>query len=210
MAKTIKDIPIMVGLTGGIGSGKSTVRKFFEELGFPTLDADSIAREITAPQSPILPKIVEIFGSQALDHEGALKRPWLKKKIFTHPEQRKQLEALLHPEIRRQALKKAQQLAIESTGKIIIYEAPVLLEAGSTSHLKAVICVTAPEDLRIQRITLRNGMPVEQIKQIMRTQMPEEEKIKHADYIIPNEGNEVELRENVQKLVFTLRNRFSS
>jgi dephospho-CoA kinase len=190
------------GLTGGIGSGKSTVAAMLEEYGIPVVSADELSRMVVAPGSPGLADVVEAFGPEVLDERGELDRKKMGKIVFATPERRRQLEAILHPRIRE----RYEQVldALEKAGHpVMVYEVPLLFEKqlDQQDEMKAVILVTATADTRIARVKDRDALTTDDVLARMRTQMPEQDKRERADYVVHNDGDLDDLRREVEYLL---------
>lgn len=176
---------LQVGITGGIGSGKSLVCKIFNALGIPTYDADSRAKMVMTTDGILVDAIKKEFGFLAYDAKGVLNRQHLASRVFNQPEKLKRLNELVHPRV---ALDYEQWVSSQADVKYVLKEAALLFESGSYQSLDKIIVVTAPETLRIQRVLARDPhRSVQQTKEIIRNQMEEEEKIKKADYVIVND-----------------------
>ena len=190
------------GLTGGIGSGKSTVAEMLEEYGIPVVSADELSRMVVSPGSRGLADVVEAFGPEVLDDKGELDRKKMGQIVFTTPERRRQLESILHPRIRE----RYEQVldALEKAGhKVMIYEVPLLFEKNldQQDEFKGVILVTATTDTRIARVKARDALTTDDVLARMRAQMPEQEKRQRADYVIHNDGDLDDLRREVEHLI---------
>lgn len=181
--------PVIIGLTGGIGSGKSSVAKLFEQWGAMVVDADVLAREIVAPGSQTLHSIQEAFQDQeVLLEDGSLDRAKLASIIFNDSQKRAELEAIMHPAIRQIWLQRLANLKSRAP-LMIVYVAPLLFESDQPSpELQSIVLVTAPEDLRIQRVTQRDGIPKTAAMQRMAAQLSDEAKSKRSNYIIANDS----------------------
>lgn len=175
----------IIGLTGGIGSGKSLVATRFAELGITVVNADTVAREVVAKGEPALERIREHFGEQILLPTGELDRRQLRGIIFADPEQKKWLENLLHPIIRVRMVEQLQAAA----SPYAILESPLLLETDQHLLVEKIIVVDVDEATQIARASARDGADVEQIKNIIASQMPRAEKLKKADFVIDNSGS---------------------
>lgn len=209
MKKEAKPKHLWVGITGGIGSGKSTVSRFFAEAGYPVLSADEINRELTQPGGPALGEIQNVFGARAIAADGSLDRGFMRAEITRDPALRLKLEAIMHPKI--QALSKEKADALFASGKkIVFYEAPLLFEAKSEKQLDLVITVHAPDEVRIERTMKRDHCSKEQAEKLLRSQMPQAEKMKRADYLIANETDESSLHGNAQEILQKLEALLSS
>lgn len=179
----------IIGLTGGIATGKSTVARFFTDRGIPVIDADQLAREAVLPGSPALESIVTHFGREILTREGILDRKRLGSLIFPDPQKRKILEGILHPEIRKLADNAIAQ-AISAGHQRLIYMAPLLIEAGATGLVDTIWVVTVRPEMQLERLVQRDGTTREQAQHIIDSQMPLSEKERYGDVIIDNSGTE--------------------
>lgn len=187
---------LVIGLTGGIGSGKSTVTKLFAEKGIVIIDTDILAREVTAPTQPALKAIAAKFGATVLSPDGSLNRAALRKIIFNDDASRHWLEELLHPLIREKAA--AQVETAQSPYCIVVI--PLLFETAPNPLLDRVLVVDASEELQISRTVARDHLSVEAIKAILKTQVNRETRLKQADDVIVNNGSEQDLVAQVDKL----------
>lgn len=185
-----------VGLTGGIGSGKSAAAECFAALGVGIVDADIVAREVVAPGQPALQQIAAHFGDQVIAADGSLQRRVLREIVFADPEQRRWLEQLTHPLIAQSI---QQQLAA-STGPYALLVSPLLLETTQRELVQRVLVIDAPETLQVARTVARDQAQPEQVRQIMAAQMPREQRLAHADDVIVNQGDLEQLRQQVVQL----------
>ncbi|MCE7862361.1 MAG: dephospho-CoA kinase [Bacteroidetes bacterium CHB5] len=177
--------PLQIGITGGIGSGKSLVCKIFNALGVPTYDADSRAKMVMTTDGILVEAIKKEFGILSYDAKGTLNRQYLANTVFNQPEKLKRLNELVHPRV---ALDYEQWVHTQANVKYVLKEAALLFESGSYQALHKVIVVIAPETLRIQRVLQRDTQrSAEQTREIIRNQMAEDEKIRRADYVITND-----------------------
>lgn len=183
----------VIGLTGGIATGKSSVALFFAERGVPVIDADQLGRYAVLPGTPELGRIVEIFGREILTHDGVLNRKRLGELIFSDHEKRIQLEGILHPAIRRIAEERITQAA-SSGHQRLIYMAPLLIEAGATDRVDTVWVVTVRPEIQLERLMNRDALSREQAERIIATQMPLAEKERYGSVVIDNSGSEAETR----------------
>lgn len=176
---------MQIGITGGIGSGKSLVCKIFNALGVPTYDADSRAKMVMTTDGILVEAIKKEFGILSYDAKGTLNRQYLANTVFNQPEKLKRLNELVHPRV---ALDYEQWVHTQANVKYVLKEAALLFESGSYQALHKVIVVIAPETLRIQRVLQRDTQrSAEQTREIIRNQMAEDEKIRRADYVITND-----------------------
>lgn len=188
------------GLTGGIGSGKSTVAELLEEYGVPVVSADELSRVVVAPGSEGLRLVVERFGPEIVGEDGGLDRRKMAAVVFRDPERRRELEAILHPRIRD----RFEQVldALEKAGhEVAVYEVPLLFERNLQGEMKAVILVTAPMDVRVARVRSRDDVTETEVRARIAAQMDEDQKRRRADYIIENTGSLDELRREVEFLM---------
>ena len=180
------------GLTGGIGSGKSAVAKRFRARGLAVVDADDLARRAVIPGSAGLAKIVEYFGADVLSEAGTLDRARLGQRVFSDPEQRRALDAIVHPVVRE--LARAEFAGIEAQGAALAcYEVPLLYEVGLDAVYRPVVVVDAPLAARKARIAARDGLGEAQVLARVLAQMPLEDKVRRADYVLDNSGGLTEL-----------------
>lgn len=187
---------LKIGLTGGIGSGKTAVSQYFETLGVPVLDTDIIARQVCLPGSPVLKHIAARFGADMLTPGGELDREKLRALVFSDPEKRKQLEAIIHPAI-REALQ--QQLAhIQSPYCVLVI--PLLLEKNWRGEVDRILVVHAAKASRIARIQSRQHISEAQIEQIMASQISDNERNAAADDSINNDGSLQDLHRQIEQL----------
>lgn len=175
----------IIGLTGGIGSGKSTVAGLFFELGIPIIDADKIAHSLTVKGSKINAHIREIWRDDVVSSEGELNRTALRTKVFSNPDELEKLEALLHPAIRSAMLEKISRHRAEALPYCIL-EVPLLFEKGFNRMVDKVIVVDLPEALQIERVQTRSGLSCEEIERIIKKQIDRASRLKRADYVIDN------------------------
>lgn len=187
---------MIVGLTGGIGSGKTEVSRRFEQLGITVVDADVVAREIVNTGSSSLSAISEHFGQDILNANGTLNRVQLRLRIFENPDEKRWLENLLHPIIRKEIV---AQLA-ESKTPYTILSSPLLLETKQDELVSRVLVIDATEEMQLKRASVRDINNQEQIQKIMATQMGRVERCAQADDIIENHGDLNELDVAVKKL----------
>jgi dephospho-CoA kinase len=190
---------LVAGLTGGIGSGKSAASDCFVSLGVPVIDADRVARLVVEPGSDALNKIAAHFGEQVIQADGSLNRAALRRIVFDKERERNWLEALLHPLIRDHILDTLEQLD-EQGHTYAILASPLLLETDQHLLISKVIVVDCPEALQISRTMARDKIEEAQVRQILAAQMQREERLKHADFVLDNSGNEDQLREAVNVL----------
>lgn len=185
-----------VGLTGGIGSGKSEVTHRFEKNGIQIVDADVIARQVVEPGKAALAKIINHFGSDIVDPQGQLLRRKLREIIFSNPAEKSWLENLLHPIIRAEIIKQLD----EATSLYAILSSPLLLETRQDLLVDRILVVDASEELQLKRASQRDDNNLDQIKAIMKSQISREQRRSAADDLIHNHGDKKELDEQVNNL----------
>jgi dephospho-CoA kinase len=192
------------GLTGGIGSGKSTVASLLRERGVPVVDADELARAAVAPGSDGLAELARAFGAEMLDAAGALDRKKLGAVVFAEPEQRARLNAILHPRVRHLAQQRFAELERSGVG-LAAYDVPLLFEVGLERQYRPIVVVAATEAQQIARVMKRDGLTEEQARSRVRAQLPLGEKQRRADYVIDNDGALEKLAPQVDALLERLR-----
>jgi dephospho-CoA kinase len=181
----------VIGLTGGIATGKSSVVRFFAERGVPVIDADQLARDAVLPASPALDRIVAHFGPEVLTQEGTLDRKRLGSMVFSNPEKRKLLEEILHPEIRKLAEIRIAEADAAGCNRLI-YMAPILIEAGADSRVDTIWVVTVRPEIQFERLMRRDGITRDQAQKIIDSQMPLAEKERYGSVVIDNSGTEAQ------------------
>ncbi len=186
----------IVGLTGGIGSGKTTVANLFAKQGIVLVDADIIAREVVEPDSEGLSAIIARHGHDILLQDSSLDRRKLRELVFNHPSEREWLNALLHPLIRQEMLKQLKQ----ATSPYVILVVPLLFENGLDSLVNQTVLVDIPSALQITRTSQRDDVGEAQVQSIINSQMSREDKLVRADYVIDNQGDLVQLEHQVMQL----------
>lgn len=187
---------LIVGLTGGIGSGKSTVADLFAERGVPIIDADVIAREITQTGEPAYQKIIDHFGKNALSTDGTLNRSNLRKIIFEQADERLWLENLLHPIIRATIEQRLRVIAAPYCITVI----PLLLEVEPYPFINRILVVDAPEQMQIERVAMRDKSDPSQIKAMLQTQATRSLRLASANDVIINDGVLADLTPQIDKL----------
>ncbi len=187
---------LTIGLTGGIGSGKSTVTGLFSELGVPIIDADVAAREVVTQGEPALAEIAARFGGEVLNSDGTLNRSKLREEVFADPTARKDLEAILHPRIRSRM---AEQLSALTTPYAIL-SIPLLVESGGAYNLDRVLVIDLPEEEQLNRVCQRDGITPEQAAAILHAQCSRSDRLAIADDVIENSGDLASLKEQVLTL----------
>ncbi len=188
--------PWILGLTGGIGSGKSAAADAFAELGIETIDADHAARWVVEPGRPALAKIVERFGESVLLGDGQLNRAALREHIFAEPEQRKWLEGLLHPLIRTEI----KQFLDAAQSPYAILVSPLLIESDQYKAVQRVLVVDVPSEVQMARALQRDQVSETQLRAIMQAQLERDERLKYADDVLCNAADKAALQREVARL----------
>ncbi len=179
---------LVVGLTGGICSGKSTVAAMFERLGAVVIDADRVAHELQVPGQPLFEAIVSAFGRQIVGEDGRIDRRRLGAIVFSDPKARARLEEILHPAIVEECERRIQQ-ARASGAAVCLVDAALLIESGRHARFDRMVLVEASEAVQLERLMARMGLSREEAMQRIRSQVPLEEKRRHAKFVIGNEGS---------------------
>ena len=188
---------LVVGLTGGIGSGKSAAAEAFEKLGATVVDTDAIAHELTGPGGAAVAEIARQFGKAFIDATGAMDRKRMRDLVFTDAEEKQRLEALLHPMIRAES----ERRIAAAPGAYVIYVVPLLVEsAGHRERVGRVLVVDCPEALQLSRVRQRSMLPEGQIKRIIASQIKRESRLAAADDVIDNSGTIAALQQQVAAL----------
>ena len=191
---------LLVGLTGGIGSGKSEVSKRLAALGAVVVDADKVAREVVEPGTPGLRDVVTAFGSEVLLPDGALDREGLGRIVFGDPEKLAQLNAIVHPLVGERIAAIMAEVERDRPDAVVVYDVPLLVENNLQDRYDAVVVVAASPDTQLQRLVEHRGMPAEDAKARIAAQAPLEAKLAVADYVINNDGDLAALDEQVGKV----------
>ncbi len=189
-------MPFILGLTGGIGSGKSAATAWFEEQGIQVVDADIVAREVVQIGQPALAQIQQQFGDWVILDNGELNRRALREHIFTHPNARKTLEAITHPAIRSEIIQQLQR----ATSPYVILVSPLLFETEQHQLTQHTLLIDASEHIQLIRATQRDQQSAEQIQQIIQAQMSRQKKQALADDIIINDGDLIHLYQQLAPL----------
>jgi dephospho-CoA kinase len=187
---------LLIGLTGGIASGKSTVARRFAELAIPVVDADVAAREVVAPGTPGLARVIERFGPGVVAGNGELDRHALRQLIFNDPSSRKDLEAILHPLIRA-AMEHSAETAV---GPYVVMAIPLLVESGPRGRVDRILVVDVDEAVQLQRVQARDGGSLDQARAILASQASRAARLAAADDVLLNDGTVTDLRQGVDRL----------
>ena len=196
---------VLVGLTGGIATGKSTVSRLFVECGAHLVDADVLAREVVGPGTPALQEIVNAFGPQMLRPDGTLDRDRLGHAVFGDAKQLTRLNAIVHPYVAVAQEQRSRKITGKDPHAVIIYDAALLIEAGAHTRMDKIIVVTADAQTQLARLKARDNLSTEEAKRRIAAQMPLAEKVKLADYVIDGTLLQEQLRNEVQRIYDELK-----
>jgi dephospho-CoA kinase len=195
----------VIGLTGGLASGKSLITDYLKTKGIHVIDADQLARKVVQKGQACLEEIVQIFGQKILHQDGSLNRKMLGHLVFDSPEKRKRLEAIVHPRVYQAAWKEIHIIQEQNPDVLIIFSVPLLFETGHDKEVDKVIVVYADASTQLDRLQKRNGFTQAEARKRMSAQMSMEEKKKAADFLIDNTGDVQEAFKQVDKLLPKLR-----
>ena len=188
---------LVVGLTGGIGSGKSAAATEFERLGATLVDTDAIAHELTAPNGRAIAALRDAFGDAAIGADGALDRAWMRSRVFSDPAAKRRLESILHPMIRDESGLRIR----DAGGAYVVHAVPLLVESGDfRQRVDRVLVVDVPEEVQVARVRARSGLEEPSVRAIMRTQASREQRLAAADDVLDNTGSLELLRQRVRAL----------
>lgn len=196
---------LIVGLTGGVASGKTAVSRVLREEGAYIIDADQIARELVQPHKPAWNELVRAFGKEILQEDGSIHRRKLADKVFTDPEQRKVLNQILHPRIKEEMDRRTKEIGQEDPEAIVVIDAPLLVELGVYRKVDQLIVITSTQMQQMERLKERDGRSPEEALRLFSSQMPVEEKVKLADFVIRNEGSLEETKKRAKEVFKELK-----
>jgi dephospho-CoA kinase len=196
---------LKIALTGGPGSGKSTVARMFRDLGAEIIDADQVAHEVVAKGRPAWEELRRAFGHDYFQADGALDRSKMAELVFGDPEARGRLNAMVHPRVTREIARRLQELAAQGV-RLVLVEVPLLYEVGLEKNYDLVIVVDAGEDEQIERLTARDGRPRGEALGIVQAQWPLDAKKARADFVVNNRNSLEHTRKQVKKLWQRLQN----
>jgi len=196
---------LIVGLTGGVASGKTAVSQVLGEEGAYIIDADQIARELVQPHKPAWNEIIRAFGKEILQEDRSVDRKELADKIFADPEQRKVLNQILHPRIKEEIARRAREIGQKNPEAIVVIDAPLLVELGMHHNVDRLIVVTSTQTQQMERLKKRDGRSPEEALRLLSSQMPVEEKEKLADFVVRNEGSLEEMKKRAKEVFKELK-----
>jgi dephospho-CoA kinase len=196
---------ILVGLTGGVATGKSTVAKMFKRRGAVVIDADELAREVVKPDKPAWRQIVKMFGKTVLNPDRTLNRRELGAIVFGNRTKLRQLEHIIHPRVAREQARLTKQAAQNAPHAVVIYDVPLLFEAGIDKRVDKIIVVTADRKTQIGRLRKRNGLSQDEAIRRINCQMPLAKKIQRADHVLNGTFSRTSLRQQVGQLLKIFR-----
>jgi len=191
---------LIVGLTGGAASGKTTVSRVLKEEGAYIIDADQIARELVRPHTPAWKELIRAFGKGILREDGFIHRKKLADKVFASLRQRKLLNQILHPRIRKEMERRAEAIWQKDPEAIVVVDAPLLVELGEHRQMDKVIVVTSTQTQQIERLKERDGISPKEALRMFSSQMPVEDKVKLADFVIRNDGSFQETKKKTREV----------
>jgi len=196
---------LIVGLTGGVASGKTVVSRILKEEGAYIINADQIARELVLPHKPAWSELIRAFGQEILQEDGSIQRKKLADKVFADPKQRKFLNQILHPRIKEEMDRRAKEIGEKDPEAIVVIDAPLIIELGDHREMDKLIVVTSTQPQQIERLKGRDGTNPEEALRIVSSQMPLKEKLKFADYVIRNEGSMEETKDRAREVYQELK-----
>jgi dephospho-CoA kinase len=196
---------LIVGLTGGVASGKTAVSRVLKEEGAYIIDADQIARELVQPRKPAWNELIRAFGKEILLVDGSIDRKKLADKVFADPEQRRVLNQILHRRIKEEMDRRTKEIGRRDPKAIVVIDAPLLIELGEHRGLDKLIVVTTRQTQQIERLKDRDGTSPQEALRILSSQMPLEEKAELADFVIRNEGSLEETKKRAKEVFEELK-----
>ena len=196
---------LLLGVTGGIASGKTVVAKMLEELGAPLIDFDVLARQVVEPGKPAFTQIVDYFGKEVLQGDGTLDRKRLSRIVFRDTEKRNQLEGFTHPLIYEAFLKRVKAITEKDPEAIIQAVVPLLIEKNLQSIFDKVLVVYVSQDKQVERLVERDAISREEAAHMLEAQLPINEKLAYADFVVNNEGSMQETKKQVEEVWLELK-----
>lgn len=196
---------ILVGLTGGVATGKSTVARMFKRCGAVVIDADRLAHEVVTPSKPAWRAIVNTFGSEILNTDRSINRHALGSVVFRDKAKLRHLEQIIHPRVAREQVRLTKQAARENPKAVVIYDVPLLFEAGIDKRVDKAIVVTVDQATQIARLKKRNGLTESEARRRIKSQLPLAKKAARADYVLDGTLQRPALQKLVRQLFLALR-----
>jgi dephospho-CoA kinase len=196
---------LIVGLTGGVASGKTAVSQVLKEEGAFIIDADQIARELVQPHKPAWNELIRAFGKEILQEDGFIHRKKLADKVFADPKKRKLLNQILHPRIKEEMDRRTKEIGQKDPEAIVVIDAPLIVELGDHREMDKLIVVASTQTQQIERLKERDRIGPEEALRILSSQMPVEEKVNLADFVIRNEGPLEETKKRAKEVFKELR-----
>lgn len=196
---------ILIGLTGGVASGKSTVAKMFKQCGAIVIDADELARAAVQPGKPAWRDIVRRFGKSVLNADRTINRETLGQIVFRDRRKLRQLERIIHPRVAREQIRRTKQAVRRDHHAVVVYDVPLLFEAGIDKRVDKIIVVTADRETQVARLKKRNGLTRAEALRRIKSQMPLARKRRLADYVLDGTNNRKRLAKDVSKFLQDLR-----
>jgi len=196
---------ILVGLTGGVACGKSSVARLFQDCGAILIDADVLARTVIERGKPALKDVARVFGKKSLLPDGTLNRPALAKIVFGSPAKLKKLNAIVHPRVAREQARMTREIANQEPRAVVIYDAPVLIEAGAHKRMDKIVVVSADEKTQIKRLHNRSHLSKTEALRRIKSQMPLAKKTAMADYVIDGTLSFEQTKHEVQRIYAELK-----
>ena len=196
---------LVVGLTGGVASGKTTVSRLLREEGAYVIDADQIARDLVQPRTPAWREVVRVFGNEILGPDDSIDRKKLAAVVFSNPQQRGLLEGMIHPRIREEIDRRVEEIRKKDPEGVVVVDAALLVETGGYRRMDRLIVVTATEAQQKERFGRRTGATEQEAQGIISSQMALEDKLKVADFVLRNEGTLEETRKRVKEIFHELK-----
>ena len=195
---------IVVGLTGGIATGKSTVAQMFKRCGAIIIDADQLARDVVRPGKPAWREIVKVFGEGVLNSNRSINRHALGEIVFHNRRKLRRLEHIIHPRVAREQQRLARRIAERSPNAVIVYEVPLLFESGAHKRVDTIVVVTADRETQIARLKQRNGLTRTEALRRINNQMPLARKVRRADVVLNGTGDKAVVKQEVRRLIQSL------
>lgn len=195
---------IVVGLTGGIATGKSTVAQMFKRCGAIIIDADQLARDVVRPGKPAWREIVKVFGEGVLNSNRSINRHALGEIVFHNRRKLRRLEHIIHPRVAREQQRLARRIAERSPDALIVYEVPLLFESGAHKRVDKIVVVTADRETQIARLKQRNGLTRTEALRRINNQMPLARKVRRADVVLNGTGDKAVVKQEVRRLIQNL------